>query len=101
MHVWARRRERICTIKARSIRAIAPDPTSATELEQVRRGQPGGYVYGEGDLGALTQEINAEAGSSPRVETDILGYARASALAPWFLLAGVIPLGFLLYRRNF
>jgi hypothetical protein len=30
----------------------------------------------------------------------VLGYARI-ALAPWFLLAGIFPLGFLLYRRNF
>jgi hypothetical protein len=29
----------------------------------------------------------------------VVGYARV-ALAPWFVLAGVIPLGFLLYRRN-
>ena len=37
-------------------------------------------------------------GSSP-VETKVLGYARIP-LAQWFVLAGVIPLGFLLYRRN-
>jgi hypothetical protein len=29
----------------------------------------------------------------------VIGYARV-ALAPWFVLAGVVPLGFLLYRRN-
>ena len=31
--------------------------------------------------------------------TAVLVYARVP-LAPWFVLAGVFPLGFLLYRRN-
>jgi hypothetical protein len=36
------------------------------------------------------------AGSQTRVDS----YARV-ALAPWFVLGGILPLGFLLYRRNF
>ena len=38
--------------------------------------------------------------ANDRGETQVLGYARV-ALAPWFVLAGIIPLAFLLYRRNF
>jgi hypothetical protein len=57
-----------------------------------------GRVFEENDLGALTETIRAEAGDSP-ISTDVIGYARI-ALAPWFVLAGVVPLGFLLYRRN-
>jgi hypothetical protein len=95
VHVWAPT-ERIY-VKGRVDPRYRPDPTSATELSKFAAAA-GGHVYGENDLSALTQEIRAEAGSSP-VETDVLGYARV-ALAPWFVLAGVIPLGFLLYRRN-
>ena len=95
VHIWAPT-DRIYR-HGRVDRRYRPDPTSATELSQFAAASHG-HVYGEDDLRALTQEIKAEAGSSP-VETDILGYARV-ALAPWFVLAGVIPLGFLLYRRN-
>jgi hypothetical protein len=58
-----------------------------------------GRVFGENAVGSLVQTIRADAGSTP-VRTSVLGYARVP-LAPWFVLAGVIPLGFLLYRRNF
>ena len=59
----------------------------------------GGRVFGEDDLHALLQTIRDEAGNSS-ARTKVIGYARVP-LAPWFLLAGVVPLGFLLYRRNF
>jgi len=74
-----------------------PDPTSARALSRFASAAHG-RVFSENDLAPLVQEIRAEAGSDP-VTTQVLGYARV-ALAPWFLLAGVIPLGFLLYRRN-
>lgn len=74
-----------------------PDPTSARALSRFASAAHG-RVFSENDLTPLVQEIRAEAGSDP-VTTQVLGYARV-ALAPWFLLAGVIPLGFLLYRRN-
>jgi von Willebrand factor type A domain len=75
-----------------------PDPTSARVLAHFA-GLTHGHVFRDGDLKALLGEIHTEAGSKPAT-TRLLGYARI-ALAPWFLLAGVIPLGFLLYRRNF
>jgi hypothetical protein len=74
-----------------------PDPASPGALSRFAAAAHG-RVFGENDLQALVQTIRAEAGSSP-VTTQILGYARV-ALAPWFVLAGVVPLGFLLYRRN-
>ena len=58
-----------------------------------------GEVFRDGDLNGLLGAIHSEAGSKPAT-TATLGYARV-ALGPWFLLAGVVPLGFLLYRRNF
>jgi hypothetical protein len=74
-----------------------PDPSSGHVLTQFAR-VARGKVLREGDLNGLLGAIHAEAGSKPAT-TRLLGYARV-ALAPWFLLAGVIPLGFLLYRRN-
>ena len=95
VHVWAPT-ERIYA-HGRIDRRYRPDPTSARALSRFATAAHG-RVFGETDLRALEQTIRAEAGSSP-VTTKILGYARV-ALAPWFVLAGVIPLGFLLYRRN-
>lgn len=74
-----------------------PDPTSALALGKFATAA-GGRVFSEDDLHALVQTIRADAGHSP-VNTQVIGYARV-ALAPWFVLAGVVPLGFLLYRRN-
>ena len=74
-----------------------PDPTSALALSKFATAG-GGRVYSERDLHDLVQTIRSDAGNSP-VNTQVIGYARV-ALAPWFVLAGVVPLGFLLYRRN-
>jgi hypothetical protein len=74
-----------------------PDPGSGAVLSRFASAAHGG-VYSEDDLDSLVQTIRDEAGSSP-VRTAVIGYARV-ALAPWFVLAGIIPLAFLLYRRN-
>ncbi len=95
VHVWAPT-ERIY-VHGRLDPDYKPDPRSARQLSRFAT-EAHGRVFGENDLGGLEQEIRAEAGSDP-VTTQVLGYARV-ALAPWFLLAGVIPLAFLLYRRN-
>ena len=95
VRVWAPT-ERIYR-HGRVVPGYRPDPTSDHALHQFAAAAHG-RVFGENDLHELAQTIRAEAGSSP-VETDVVGYARV-ALAPWFVLAGVIPLGFLLYRRN-
>jgi VWA domain-containing protein len=73
------------------------DPTSESVLTQFAA-LTHGAVFREGDVNGLLAGIRREAGSKPAT-TRSLGYARV-ALAPWFLLAGVVPLGFLLYRRN-
>jgi len=95
VHVWAPT-ERIYT-HGRIDPNYAPDPSSSGVLTQFAR-LTHGDVLREGDLNGLLGAIRAEAGSKPAT-TMSLGYARV-ALAPWFLLAGVFPLGFLLYRRN-
>jgi len=95
VHVWAPT-EHIYT-HGRIDPRYAPDPTSGRVLTQFARVTHGKY-FREGDLKGLLGAIRAEAGSKPAT-TSILGYARIP-LAPWFLLAGFVPLGFLLYRRN-
>ena len=95
VHVWAPT-ERIY-VHGRVDPRLPPDPNSARELTRFATAAHG-RVFGENDLNGLAKTIRAEAGSDP-VTTQVLGYARV-ALAPWFLLAGVIPLAFLLYRRN-
>jgi hypothetical protein len=75
-----------------------PDPTSARALGRFATAAHG-HVFNEDELDQLTKTIKSQAGNDP-VTTDVLGYARV-ALAPWFVLAGIIPLAFLIYRRNF
>lgn len=75
-----------------------PDPNSGRVLDQFASISRG-HVFQEDSIGSLVQTIRADAGDAP-AKAAVMGYARI-ALAPWFLLAGVIPLGFLFYRRNF
>jgi hypothetical protein len=95
VHVWAPT-ERIYA-HGRIDPNYVPDPSSGRVLTQFAR-LTHGQVFGEGDLKGLLGGIHAEAGSKPAT-TAVLGYARV-ALGPWFVLAGVVPLCFLLYRRN-
>ncbi|HZT93795.1 MAG TPA: vWA domain-containing protein [Gaiellaceae bacterium] len=95
VHVWAPN-ERIY-VHGRVDPRYRPDPASLSVLRQFAT-DTRGEVFGEHDLAGLVRAIRAEAGTKPaRAKT--LGYER-SALGPWFLLAGVVPLGFLLFRRN-
>jgi hypothetical protein len=96
VHVWAPN-ERIYDARGRVDPRYRSDPASDRVLSQFAEATSG-RVFGEQDLGGLVRAIRSEAGTKPAT-TLILGYGR-SALGPWFLLAGVVPLGFLLYRRN-
>lgn len=95
VHVWAPT-ERIY-LHGRVDPRYKPDPESPGALGRFAAAAHG-RVFEETDLSKLTRTIRAEAGNSP-VSAAVIGYARV-ALAPWFVLAGVVPLGFLLYRRN-
>lgn len=95
VHVWAPT-DRVY-VHGRPDPSYRPDPTSSHVLSKFAA-LTHGQVVREGDVGGLLDAIRGDAGSSP-ARTTSLGYARI-ALAPWFVLAGVIPLGFLLYRRN-
>lgn len=73
------------------------DAQSGAVLQQFAEATHG-QVFAENDLSGLVHAIRAEAGPS-RKRAALLGFSRV-ALGPWFLLAGVFPLGFLFWRRN-
>jgi von Willebrand factor type A domain len=95
VHVWSPN-DRIY-VNGRVDRAYRPDPQSSQALAQFAR-DTHGRVFAYGDVGSLLSAIRGEAGTKP-AQTLVLGYARV-ALGQWFLLAGVVPLGFLFWRRN-
>lgn len=74
-----------------------PDPTSAGLLTRAAK-VSSGTVVNEDDYGRLVSDARRIVGSGPETG-QISAYARV-ALAPWFALAGILPLGFLFYRRN-
>lgn len=74
------------------------DPASEQSLQEMATITGSHRVYQEGDFGALAQAARALVGRAG-TETHVHSYARV-ALAPWFVLAGALPLSFLLWRRN-
>ena len=95
VHVWSQTEH--IYVRGRVDRHYVPDPSSMNVLTEFAAATHG-RVFGENDMRELGRTIHERAGSTP-AHTEVLGYARV-ALAPWILLAGVIPLGFLLWRRN-
>lgn len=95
VHVWAAD-ERIYH-HGRPDPGYRPDPTSEGLLERAARASDG-TVVDERRFGTLLSAARRIVGSGGETGA-ISAYARI-ALAPWFALAGVLPLGFLVYRRN-
>jgi hypothetical protein len=95
VHVWAPT-ERVY-VRGHPDPRYHPDPQSTAVLNQFA-GATGGSVFAENDLGGLVDAIRKKAGPERKKET-IVGFNRVP-LAPWVLLAGVLPLGFLFWRRN-
>jgi hypothetical protein len=96
VHVWAPG-ERIYH-HGRPDPNYTADPTSAHTLEAAAR-VTGGSVFDESQLGKIASTARGIVGHGPETG-HVSAYARI-ALAPWVALAGIFPLGFLLYRRNF
>ena len=71
----------------------------------------GDTVREDSPLGRTTEEYQARKSrmlslstsveDSLRTREGVAAYSRNRFTQPWFLLVGVFPLGFLLYRRNF
>jgi len=74
------------------------DPTSGAALEELAR-VTGGKTFNEDQIPQIARAARDAVGYGGTV-THVDAYARV-ALAPWFVLGGVFPLGFLFWRRNF
>jgi hypothetical protein len=75
----------------------APDPESAAELARVAS-LVGGRVLAEGESEKLVQAVRDLLGSGPTIDREHEG--RRRALMPYVTLAALLPLGFVLLRRN-
>lgn len=75
------------------------DPTSTAALNEVARITGAPQAYSESDFSAIVSASRDAVGRAG-TQAHIGAYARV-ALAPWFVLGGILPLGFLLWRRNF
>jgi hypothetical protein len=75
----------------------AADPSSAAALAQLAQ-LTGGRSYSETQLSQIGHAARDAVGFAT-TRKRVNSYARV-ALAPWFVLGGILPLGFLLYRRN-
>jgi hypothetical protein len=97
VHVW-RPDDRIYTRGGRVDSAYRADPASASALAELADIAGAGRPLTEADGKQAAREArNAVGFAGTRQRVD--AYARV-ALAPWIVLAGVVPLGFLLWRRN-
>jgi hypothetical protein len=79
------------------VRDYRPDPAAEKRTETLVRAT-GGVEVSPGDTDALVRAVRAATGSGPEVEQGRL--LRVLGLAPWFALATLLPLGYLLWRRN-
>jgi hypothetical protein len=95
VHVWSPG-ERIY-VRGKPDPGYRPDPTSAGALATLAT-TTGGRAFGEHELGQIEQAARDGVGFAS-TRTRVSAYARHT-LAPWFVLSGVAPLGFLLWRRN-
>ncbi len=97
VHVWAGG-ERIYARDGRPDPKYLADPGSATALDHLAVLTGGRHSFTEdqsGKVGHVARDAVGYAGTRTRIDA----YARV-ALAPWFVLAGAVPLAFLLWRRN-
>jgi hypothetical protein len=74
-----------------------PDPGSRATVQRAAE-MVGGHSYDESEVAAAGDELVRLAGKGPTTQRTIAG-ARF-ALAPWVTLAALLPLAYLLWRRN-
>ena len=78
--------------------AYRPDPTSGTTVRALAAAA-GGAAFGEGNLADVIARARSSLGSGPTA--DVGEASGQTRLAPWVSLAMVLPLSFVLWRRNF
>jgi hypothetical protein len=96
VHVWESG-ERIFLSSGRPDPKYVSDPTSGHALDELAS-ETGQQAFGEHDFGGIVQAARSIVGHA-KTQTHIAAYARIP-LAPWFVLGGIVPLAFLLWRRN-
>jgi hypothetical protein len=97
VHVWADG-ERIYGPGGKPDPKYVSDPGSASALDRLAVLTGGRHSFSEHDAGNVAR-VAREAVGFAGTRTHIDAYARV-ALAQWFVLAGIVPLAFLLWRRN-
>jgi hypothetical protein len=96
VHVWEPG-EKIYKRGGRVDPRYIADPSSEQALQNLAT-IADGKEYSEQQFGAVARTARAAVGQA-QTHTLVAAYARV-ALAPWFILAAALPLGFLLWRRN-
>ena len=96
VHVWAPG-ERIYN-KGKADPRYVSDPTSMAALNDIARITGVPRAFSEGDTSAIVRAARNAVGRAG-TRTHIDAYARI-ALAPWLVLGCIVPLAFLLWRRN-
>ena len=96
VHVW-RRGEAIFQPSGAREGAYRPDPATRSRLDALARAT-GGAVFSEAGLGGAVGRLRAVLGTGP---TEAAGRTTTvQTLAPYAALIALLPLGFLLWRRN-
>jgi hypothetical protein len=95
VHVWSRD-ERVYGAGSQPEPDYRPDPASAAALRRFAAAARG-RVIGESDVDGLVRASLAALGREGRLSRQS---EREVALAPWITLAVLVPLGFVLARRN-
>jgi hypothetical protein len=96
VHVW-QPNERIFR-RGKTDPNYTSDPGSTRALDDVAALTGGGRSIPEDDFAAVVRAARDGVGHAG-TRTHVDAYARI-ALAPWFILGGIVPLGFLIWRRN-
>jgi hypothetical protein len=97
VHVW-RPGEQIFLRSGRPDPNYVSDPGSGTALDRFASTTGGSPAFDEGDFAGIVRSTRDIVGHA-KEQTHVSAYARIP-LAPWFVLGGILPLGFLLWRRN-
>ena len=96
VHVW-QPGERIFRSNGKPDPGYTADPTSSDALAKLAA-VTDGRTFDESQLPQVAKAVRDAVGYG-QTQTHIDAYARVP-LAPWFVLAGIIPLAYLLWRRN-
>jgi hypothetical protein len=84
-------------IRGRRDRGYAPDPSTTPRPEELAAATAGGHFYRTEEPAAIVREARTLLGTAPVVTS--ASNRRTVALAPYVVLATILPLGFLLVRR--